>query len=303
MSENEDSKPAWRIDWVEVRTCPTHKAASQYVLVLNALDVRTMIARHRLDYVVLVPRDRAAMAAAELDDYDRELAATPRRQFALTPLLADAEVPLAWCAVLLFFFAAAARTYQGIDWLEAGAVQAGLMRAGQWWRAVTALSLHQSTDHLIGNLVFGSVFSLMLANAAGRGIALFCLVAAGGLGNILNLLIQDDAHTSIGASTSVFAAVGLVSALRQDWRNSRLTLNVGNWLPIAGGLMLLAFLGFSGERTDYGAHVFGFLAGLGLGWVLSWRIDAWRVSARVQWTAGLAAALLFCAAWTVAVSA
>jgi membrane associated rhomboid family serine protease len=36
------------------------------------------------------------------------------------------------------------------------------------------------------------------------------------------------------------------------------------WLPIAGGLALLGFLG-TGRHSDLMAHLFGFMAGIGLG--------------------------------------
>ena len=55
--------------------------------------------------------------------------------------------------------------------LLAGAAQAGLMLAGEWWRAVTALTLHVSSTHLLGNLVFGTVFFFLLAQMTGSGLA------------------------------------------------------------------------------------------------------------------------------------
>ena len=36
------------------------------------------------------------------------------------------------------------------------------------------------------------------------------------------------------------------------------------WLPLAGGLALLGFIG-AGEHSDLTAHAFGFTAGIGLG--------------------------------------
>lgn len=76
---------------------------------------------------------------------------------------------------------------------------------------------------------------------------------------MINTLVQSPNHSSIGASTAVFAAVGLLATLnmlhfRQSlWRR---------WpLPVAAALGLLALLGTGGENTDVGAHLFGFAAG------------------------------------------
>src|ERR1700722_14801434 len=41
----------------------------------------------------------------------------------------------------------------GADWLSLGALDAGAAR--EWWRALTALTLHLDQEHLLGNLLFG----------------------------------------------------------------------------------------------------------------------------------------------------
>jgi membrane associated rhomboid family serine protease len=119
------------------------------------------------------------------------------------------------------------------------------------------------------------------------------VVAAGAGGNILNALIRPPLHTSIGASTAVFAAIGLLAALQQ--RRGRRSDGLHNWAPLAGGVMLLTFLGLSGEQTDVLAHVFGFLAGLGLGSLLAWMDRPWPKDRALQrvcaWTAVATVAL------------
>ena len=57
----------------------------------------------------------------------------------------------------------------GADWQNAGLLQAGLVSQGEWWRAVTALTLHSSFAHLVANSLFGAVFGLMAGRYLGSG--------------------------------------------------------------------------------------------------------------------------------------
>jgi membrane associated rhomboid family serine protease len=69
---------------------------------------------------------------------------------------------------------------------------------------------------------------------------------------------------SVGASTAIFGAVGVLAALGVG-RHRRLGLAGRRALtPIAAGLALLAMLGTS-ERADLSGHIFGLLAGILLG--------------------------------------
>src|ERR1700678_3739961 len=76
-----------------------------------------------------------------------------------------------------------------------------------------------------------------------------------------------EEHQSIGASTAIFGAIGLLAAteLVLHRKRSRGWLDVA--APIVGGFALLGALGSgSGDgRTDLGAHLFGFLSGVIIG--------------------------------------
>jgi membrane associated rhomboid family serine protease len=207
---------------------------------------------------------------------------------------------MVYWVVLLFFFAAARHEAFSFDWLGQGAAQSGLMLEGEWWRAVTALCLHASGAHLLGNLVFGTVFLMLLSQVTGAGVAALTMITAGAAGNVLSALVQSPAHTSIGASTAIFASLGLLAALRQVRRQDHALSALRNWMPVAGGLALLTFLGLSGENTDILAHVLGFGSGIAAGWVLArWDRD-WIVDRGLQWKcAGIAGAVV-ASAWVAA---
>jgi rhomboid protease GluP len=81
-------------------------------------------------------------------------------------------------------------------------------------------------------------------------------------------VVHDPSHAAIGASTAVFAALGILSGHAWSARPVRWRGGIRRWAPIGAGLMLLAFLGFGGERTDVGAHVLGFAIGAASGFLL-----------------------------------
>jgi membrane associated rhomboid family serine protease len=145
------------------------------------------------------------------------------------------------------------------DWLALGSARAARILDGEWWRLVTALTLHADLLHLFSNLALGGVFVVCLCREYGAGLAWCLLLGSGILGNLSNAFLQSPDHDSVGASTLVFGAVGIFAALglvrnrryRQRW-----------WpLPLAAALALLALLGTEGKQTDLGAHLFGFLFG------------------------------------------
>jgi rhomboid protease GluP len=137
----------------------------------------------------------------------------------------------------------------------------------------------------------------------GSGLGWLAILLAGAAGNLLNALIQSGGHTAIGASTAVFAAVGILSGVMLRRKRYRHAPGLRRWAPLAGGLMLLVYLGLGGERTDIGGHVAGFAVGVVAGVMLAQVRDRLPQSARAQRVFGAAAALLFATAWAFALRA
>jgi membrane associated rhomboid family serine protease len=163
---------------------------------------------------------------------------------------------------------------------------------------VTALTLHLDAGHITANLVFGAVFGFLAGQALGGGVAWLAIVVAGGLGNFINAFVQAPTHSSIGASTAVFAALGvIVSHALHHWRAVR-EKPLRRWSPLIGGVLLLAYTGSGGERTDIVAHLTGFMAGLVIGWAGSRLPRRWLANIIVQKWAGVATIALIVAAWT-----
>jgi rhomboid protease GluP len=99
----------------------------------------------------------------------------------------------------------------------------------------------------------------------GNGQAWLAVIVTGAIGNLCNILFRQQPHLSVGFSTSVFAAIGLLTGLQLGRTAIRSYKDL--LLPLGAGAGLLAFLGSEGVHTDLGAHFFGFISGVGGGWL------------------------------------
>jgi membrane associated rhomboid family serine protease len=161
--------------------------------------------------------------------------------------------------------------------------------AGDLFRCVTALFLHVDAAHLLSNVAGLVVFGTAVAVNYGWGVGWLCILLTGAGGNWITALWYQQAHISIGASTAVFAAVGLSAAMtfwifkqqhERSWRS---------WTPLAGGLALLGLLG-AAPHTDLLAHLFGFISGLSVGLIYGYRHR--RLGLPVQFAAAILSAAI-----------
>ncbi len=141
-------------------------------------------------------------------------------------------------------------------------------------RCLTALTLHADSAHLFGNILFGGLFMIPLCRRAGLGLGIFLTVSGGALGNLANAMLRPAFFISQGFSTSVFAAVGALTAL-SAWDALRHSPGTTQAVfrrampPLAAGLALLALLGGSeAKETDFAAHILGLGCGAALGFSL-----------------------------------
>ena len=269
-------------------------------LVLQAMEIDHAVERDVLVWRVLVPEHAEARAREQLQLYEAENQAA-RSTIKYTPPRPGAFIgAVIWAYVLLTVFALQGRYGFGFDWVAAGRVDVAAIREGEWWRAVTALTLHADAAHLFVNIGMGAVFGGLLAREVGVGLAWLLILIGGTGGNLMNVLVQRPWHTAIGASTAVFAALGLLAAYL--WTGKRLIRDswARRWTPVVGAVLLLAWLGTGGERTDIVAHLTGFLAGFGMGVVLG-RVAQQRTAKPMrQWLLGGVSLLSVMLAWKFA---
>ena len=253
-------------------------------------------------YLLLVPASFDEKAKFELWQYETENQAPAPDRDKLTPVYQDGLWGVAcYIAVISVVAVLAGETVFNADWTSAGRIDGMLIRHGEWWRTVTALTLHSGLPHFVGNVLFGTLFGIMAGRVLGSGITWLTVLLSGAAGNFLNTMLLDPSHRAIGASTAVFAALGLVAGF--SWRaklfaQDRWAYRLG---PIVGGIALLAFTGTGapGSNTDTGAHLAGFICGFLSGMVLT-RFYAIIPDARVQQYAGYAALMIVTLSWIAA---
>ena len=251
-----------------IRSAAQRRTVDDWSLALTAMGIEARIdwsPQH--GYLLIVAGDAAQRAYAALDAYDDENRPRP------APLsipeygsgVAGALLAAALCALFVFTGPRA----NGHPWFAAGSADAARMQAGEWWRAVTALTLHDDFPHILSNAVVLLIFGSSLCTVVGPGAGLWLMLLSGTAGNLLNVLLRGTPYTGIGASTAIFGALGALAAVRVVQRRSGAAVSPWRaWAPFAGALGLLAMLGAS-ARSDVIAHLFGFLAGLVLGGALA----------------------------------
>lgn len=174
---------------------------------------------------------------------------------------------------------------------------------GEWWRLVTAVTLHADIAHLAGNLAGLPLFGYLCCRYLGSGIAWLAILLVAALANLTNVLLWgSDAFQSLGASTAVFASLGLLAGVPVGWY-----LRLGKpvrrheWLvPLTGASILFFWLGGGEYPTDIAGHLWAFLLGVGAAIPLAYRLVGPRVRTRLQQLLLAATAVLMGGCWILA---
>lgn len=130
---------------------------------------------------------------------------------------------------------------------------------GETFRAITALFLHSDGQHLLGNLAGILIFAAPVISLTGYGTGPFLLLWAGASGNLINAHFHQTGLLSIGASTAVMGAAGVLAAFQMTLKGRPFQLK--GLIPLFAGATLVGLFS-QGENTDLSAHVFGFGAGV-----------------------------------------
>jgi rhomboid protease GluP len=283
---------------IPLRVTGDHNLAEEWELALVAQGLSPSLSRTRDGFVLSVPEKEVERALVGLSAYERE---NPRelreRDEPAEPpnLVAGALI----AGILLLFFFITVTWHPTVRWFERGSADADRILLGEPWRTVTALSLHANLVHALSNAIGITLFVGALSSALGPGLASALVLLAGAGGNLANALVHGSAHVSVGASTSVFGAVGMLGGLGLARHGRRKVPGRRAWIPVTAALALLAMLGTGGERVDVLAHLFGFLFGGVLG-VLFAFVASSPPARVVQWGCGSAALAVLTYCWILA---
>jgi membrane associated rhomboid family serine protease len=284
-----------------VRVTPERHQADEWAVVLAAGNIPHRL-RSRLDGWALIVAACDAEAAREaLDAYDREnIADTADADAdAVAPIRGAAVVGVAVGLLLIGFFAVTGTRVSRSTWFERGSADAGRIVAGEWWRTVTALTLHADAPHVIGNAGASVVLVGAVSHQLGPGVGLCVLLLAGAGGNALTAVAHGAHHDSVGASTAMFGAIGILAATRVMSRRQRPAARKP-WMVVAASVALLALLGTS-PGSDLLAHLFGLLLGGAVGLAAALILPR-SVRPPVQWAFAVAVLAVVIGAWLRAVA-
>jgi rhomboid protease GluP len=266
----ENPAPAAEENTVEAGVYATPQEAFEHGLVVLAMGEPCWIDDGVQGHRVLVEPNRLAEIRRQLACFDRESQHWPprplhdpaagRRLLVLTPLV--------WALVVLAAFWA---EILHPSWVNLGALDSeALFVRHEWWRPVTALFLHADAGHVLSNGLNGILVFSAVVTTFGRSRGWSLLALAAVAGNVLSATINIDApYHSIGASTAVFAGVGLLTgrAMRLVMRLPRHHRWRALFVPFAAGLTVLGLYGAGGVQIDVLAHAAGFVTGLAAGFL------------------------------------
>jgi len=261
IPDSESDDTFWQLLMPEPGEHLDKRQAQLWALVLDSRSIPCCITSADNTWQLLVPERHADSARMELQLYDEQNRHWPPKLPAARAVFENTLPTISILLLLATFhnitlLGLSLPEYGLLDLNELGVAHAEGIRNGQWWRAVTALTLHADLTHLLSNLTIGGFFIILLCRELGSGLAWSLLLCSGTLGNLLNAWVQTPDHRSVGASTAVFGAVGILTAISTI--RDRHQLQRRWFIPAAAGLALLALLGTEGKQTDLGAHLFGF---------------------------------------------
>lgn len=256
-----------------------------------------------------VPRMQAATAWADLCRFESERLSPSLLSLQPIPEVKPAEGGPAlwtafWLAYVLVLYFLWFGPYDGSNnVLQAGAASSGAIMSGEWWRCITALTLHSGWPHLLANVFFILAVGQAVVHGFGRGLGLVLMLGGGMLGNSLAAWVSEPDQVGVGSSTMGFAALGVMSVHQtvnafKRWRRWRAVWRRA-WLPMASGLALLGMMG-TGPQSDLAGHAFGFIAGAVLVLPFSLPSRPPGFSGTVQWALTLLALALPLGSWFLA---
>ena len=151
----------------------------EFSLVLEAKGIEHETRESESVWTLIVPVALLGRAYEEISRYSAERS-PPRSMPTAIPARPGATLgAIVYVLILLLTAYCAGNGAFGADWLSIGNLDAAAPR--EWWRAVTALTLHLDQEHLLGNVLFGVLAGIGAGRLLGPGVAWASILGAAAL--------------------------------------------------------------------------------------------------------------------------
>ncbi len=244
----------------------TEKQANLFILVLESQGITCTFMQNGSLFDIKVRDEDKARAIEALEKFYKENLKTNNSYIQFSSLFAEKSIMIFSVLVLAaIYFGYAYAGNENKIIMEYGCSALYILN-GQYYRIITGLMLHAGVEHLAGNVAGLLAFGIPVCTIAGPGVGLCLIVFTGAAGNFINAYMYRTAHLSIGASTSVMGAVGILVAFQTIKKFKLSGMSSRAIIPLGAGAALLGMLS-GGKNTDISAHFFGFISGLAAGFI------------------------------------
>jgi len=257
--------------WCAVRTFRTLAQANDHALVAVALGYQCRVIHSTQGgmYVLETEQVPDARLLGEWNDFEQEILDNNPDSGDVSSNLTTRHWSslIAWMVAVMIAFIWQHRHPALAQQFVCSSID--LVENHQWWRALTALFLHADFGHLMGNVLCAILFAPFVSRHYGAWFSWIWILLSGSLGNGINALCHyPESFFSLGSSTAIFSALGLLTAsgISDLWRLQPRPRWPRLSMPLFAGIALLGLWGNSPDPlTDVAGHVCGFLVGLCMG--------------------------------------
>jgi rhomboid protease GluP len=173
--------------------------------------------------------------------------------------------------------------FLGAGWVETadmmpyvryGANNGAATTDGEWWRLVTCMFMHFGALHLAFNMWALYQVGHLVEKLFGRLLYTLVYFGSGIIASLASIAWHGDKIWSAGASGAIF---GIYGTLLGYMLREKHALPRNFFQPLLKSTLLFAgyniVYGMAHPEIDSAAHIGGFLAGIGLGWLTALPID------------------------------
>ncbi|MFH0886581.1 MAG: rhomboid family intramembrane serine protease [bacterium] len=146
--------------------------------------------------------------------------------------------------------------------IAAGALMRERVLAGEYWRLMSAIFLHGSFDHLLGNSIILYILGLAFEHAFGSSKTAILYFLSGLTASLLSVTLSPG--PSVGASGAIFGLLGALIVFLHKYKYKIILRNtrIKTVLQIWAGYQILS--GFLTPYIDNFAHIGGFIGGMAI---------------------------------------